>query len=194
MDQYAWSSHRGYLSDAQKWEWLHKDFVLGMLARYKAAQIRKYRQFVETSDSEELISVFEKANLPPMLGGRKFIEWVKEVFFKGEIEKDVPQSKTLVPGKHTIIKVICGFYAVTEKELVRMRRGIRNKPRDMAIYLFRTVCGEPLMHIGHEFGMMRYSSVSSAVDRIKRHRQNDSKFEKRINVLMDLINKGQTET
>ena len=80
MDQYAWSSHRGYLSDAEKWEWLHKNFVLGMLAKYKAVQIRKYRQFVENPDSDELVSVFEKANLPAMLGGKKFIDWVKELF------------------------------------------------------------------------------------------------------------------
>jgi chromosomal replication initiation ATPase DnaA len=67
-----------------------------------------------------------------------------------------------------------------------MRRGLQNEPRDMAICLFRIVCGEPLMYIGHEFGMTRYSSVSSAVDRIKRKLQNNNKFGKRINVIIDL--------
>ena len=31
LDQYVWSSHKGYLSKAKKWNWLYKDFVLGML-------------------------------------------------------------------------------------------------------------------------------------------------------------------
>jgi putative transposase len=192
MHQYARSSHIGYLSDAEEWEWLHKNFVLGMLAKYKAVQIRKYRQFVEKPDSDELVSVFEKANLPSMLGGKKFIDWVKELFFKGKIEKEVPQSKALAPDRSTVIKAVCDFYVAGEKELVAVRRGTENEPRDVAIYLLRTVCGEPLMRIGHEFGMTQNSSVSSAVDRIKRKRKNDSKFRKRLNALVELVKKGQS--
>ncbi len=194
MDQYAWSSHRGYLSDAQEWEWLHKNFVLGMLAKYKAVQIRKYRQFVEKPDSKELVSVFDKTNLPSMLGGKKFIKWVKDRFFKGKIEKDIPQSKTLTPDRSTIVRTVCAFYDVAEKELVAVRRGIENEPRDVAIYLLRAVCGEPLMRIGRQFGMARYSSVSSAVDRIKKKRLNNNRFIKKLDAVMDLIKKGQSET
>ncbi len=36
------------------------------------------------------------------------------------------------------------------------------------------------MQIGHEFGMTQNSSVSSAVDRIKRKRRNDSNFRKKL--------------
>jgi len=194
VDRYAWSSHRGYLSDAKEWEWLYNNFVLGMLAKYKAVQIKKYRQFVEKPDAKELVAVFEKANLPSMLGSRKFIEWVKERFSTGKVEKDVPQSKTLAPDRSTIIRTVCDFYDVTEKELVAVRRGIENEPRDVAIYLLRTVCGEPLMHIGHKFGMARYSSVSSAVDRIKKKLLNDNRFIKGLNAVMGLIKKGQSET
>ncbi len=194
MDQYAWSSHQGYLSDAEEWEWLHKNFVLGMLAKYKAVQIRKYRQFVEKPDSEELVSVFDKTNLPSMLGGKKFIKWVKDRFFKGKIEKDIPQSKTLTPDRSTIVRAVCDFYDVAEKELVAVRRGIENEPRDVAIYLLRSVCGEPLMRIGGKFGMARYSSVSSAVDRIKKKRLNNNRFIERLNALIDMMKKGQAET
>jgi chromosomal replication initiation ATPase DnaA len=54
--------------------------------------------------------------------------------------------------------------------------------------------GDSLMRIGQKFGMTRYSSVSSAVDRSKKKPQNDSKFQKRLNEIVDLIKKGQTET
>ena len=54
LDAYAWSSHKGYLSDDQQWEWLHKDFVLKKLAEYRAVRTRKYRQFVEKQDTEQL--------------------------------------------------------------------------------------------------------------------------------------------
>ena len=189
VNRYTWSSHRGYLSDAQKWEWLHKDFVLGMLAKYKAVQKRKYRQFVEMADSEELISAFEKRNLPSMLGGKKFIARVKERFFNGTIDRDAPQSKTLAPDRQAIIKAVCEFYGVTEKNLAVLRRGIENEPRDVAIYLLRTVRGDPLMRIGHEFGMTQYSSVSSAVGRIKEKRKSNRPFVKKLNTLMESIKK-----
>ena len=35
LDEYAWSSHRGYLSSVKNWKWLHKDFILSMLASDK---------------------------------------------------------------------------------------------------------------------------------------------------------------
>jgi REP element-mobilizing transposase RayT len=194
IDAYAWSSHQGYLSDASEWGWLHKDFVLKMLARYKAVQIKKYKQFVGKQDAEHLVSVFEKANLPSMLGGKVFIKWVKANFFKGKIHKDVPQTKLLAPARQGIIQVVCDDYEVAEKDLMAVRRGVVNEPRDMAIYLLRTVCGEPLMKIGATFGMARYSSVSSAVDRIKTRQANDAKLAKRVSGLLGLIKKGQTET
>jgi hypothetical protein len=191
-DQYVWSSHLGYLSDDQEWEWLHKDFVLGMLEKYKAVRIKKYRQFVEKQDAEQLLSFFEKTNLPSLLGSNKFVEWAKAKFFEGSIHKDVPQSKILAPDRPTIIKAVCGFYNAAEKDIAAVRRGVQNEPRDVAIYLLRTICGEPLMRIGQAFGMTQYSSVSSAVERIKKKRQNDSRFQKRLKEVIESVNKGQT--
>jgi len=191
-DQYVWSSHLGYLSDDQEWEWLHKEFVLGMLGKYRAVRIKKYRQFVEKQDAEQLLSFFEKTNLPSLLGSNKFVEWAKAKFFEGSIHKDVPQSKILAPDRPTIINAVCGFYKADEKDIAAVRRGVQNEPRDVAIYLLRTICGEPLMRIGQAFGMTQYSSVSSAIERIKKKRQNDSRFQKRLKEVIESVNKGQT--
>jgi REP element-mobilizing transposase RayT len=194
IDHYLWSSHKGYLSDSSKWEWLHKDFVLKMLAQYRAVQIRKYRQFVEKQDAEQLVSFFEKANLPSMLGGKKFIKWVKATFFQGKVDRDIPQTQHLAPDRDLIIHTICDLYGVTKNQLTAVRRGIENEPRDMAIYLLRMLCGEALMQIGPGFGMTRYSSVSSAVERIRRRQQNDSQLSKKLENVLRMIQKGQTET
>jgi len=194
IGRYTWSSHQGYISRNTKWEWLHKDFVLGMLAKYRAVQIKKYKQFVEMQDSEEFVSFFRTTNQPSLLGGKKFIEWVKTNFFKGKIDLDIRQSKLLVPETGTIIKTVCVFYEVAEQGLVSVRRGVVNEPRDMAIYLLRMICGEPLMNIGARFGMKRYSSVSSAVDRVKMKLKRDHKLRKRLNDIIGLVKKSQTET
>ena len=34
IDRYLWSSHRGYLSNAEKWNWLYKDFVFSFSEQY----------------------------------------------------------------------------------------------------------------------------------------------------------------
>ncbi len=63
VGRYTWSSHRGYLSQDEKWDWLHKSFVLNTLSKYRAVQIKKYRQLVEKKDAEELVSFFEKKKI-----------------------------------------------------------------------------------------------------------------------------------
>jgi hypothetical protein len=95
--------------------------------------------------------------------------------------------------RHMIINAVCDFYAVTAKKLMAVRRGTENEPRDVAIYLCRAVCGEPLMAIGAEFGMTRHSSVSSAVDRIKKKQATDRGIMKRLDNIVALVQKGQTE-
>ena len=103
---------------------------------------------MEKQDAEQLLSFFEKTNLPSLLGGNKFVEWAKANFFKGRIQKDVPQSKMLAPDRRAIINAVCGFYKVHEKDIAAVRRGVKNEPRDVVIYLLRTICGKPLMRIG----------------------------------------------
>ena len=92
---------------------------------------------------------------------------------------------------HYHIKAVCKFYDVEEGDLAAVRRGVRNEPRDVGIYLLRTVCGEPLMQIGQAFGMTQHSSVSSAVMRINEKLQNNHRFSKRMNAVVESIKKGQ---
>ena len=52
-----------------------------MLGKTKSIQLKKYRQFVEEQDTEQLLSFFEKTNLTSLLGDNKFVEWAKANFF-----------------------------------------------------------------------------------------------------------------
>ena len=33
LDDYPWTSHKGYLSVAKKWNWLYKEFIFSLLTR-----------------------------------------------------------------------------------------------------------------------------------------------------------------
>ena len=135
LDQYVWSSHKGYLSKAKKWNWLYKHFVLDMLTTQINSQIQIYRQFMAQEQDEDLVRVLDGKNPPSMLGSEKFISWIKDRFFKKKKDKEVPASKQLAPDLDTIISEVSRYYEIRPTALKDVRRGIENEPRDVAMYL-----------------------------------------------------------
>ena len=113
LDQYVWSSHKGYLSKAKKWNWLFKDFVLQMLTAQTSAQIRIYKQFMaQQEQDEDLVRILDHKNPPSMLGSEKFISWIKDRFFKKKKDKEVPASRELAPDLDTIISEVSRYYEI----------------------------------------------------------------------------------
>jgi hypothetical protein len=194
MDNYKWSSHVGYISSAQKWNWLHKEFILSIISPDPVDQINAYKRFVRLDDSEKILQVFESPRRPPFLGGKQFLGWIKETFFEKKREKEVPESVHLAPDISLIKTVVCVYYKIQESVLQRGRRGVSNEPRDVAIYLTRLLRKEGLREIGIEFGLGNYSSVSSAVDRVKSLMVNNKKLKAKVDKVKKIILKSQTKT
>jgi REP element-mobilizing transposase RayT len=191
LDQYVWSSHKGYLSKAKKWNWIYKHFVLDMLTTQINSQIQIYKQFMAQEQDENLVRVLDGKNPPSMLGSEKFISWIKDLFFKKKKDKEIPASNELAPDLDTIISEVSRYYKVRPTKLKAVRRGMENEPRDVAIYLIRSMRAEPLMRVGANFGLNQYSSVSSAVTRVKAKLQKDRKFKDRLEHIESNILKGQ---
>ena len=82
------------------------------------------------------------------------------------------------------------YYGAVPTSLTAVRRGIENEPRDVAVYLIRTMRSEPLMRIGAEFGLNRYNSISSVVLRVKIKLQKDRKFIQRLAHIKSDVLKG----
>jgi len=91
-----------------------------------------------------------------------------------------------------IISEVSRYYKVKPNNLKAIRRGIENEPRDVAMYLIRFMRAEPLMRVGANFGLSQYSSVSSAVIRVKAKLQKDRKFKNRLQHIETNILKSQT--
>jgi REP element-mobilizing transposase RayT len=194
LNQYSWSSHKGYISKTKKWHWLYKDFVLSMLSPKPDGQIRAYKLFMAQEEEDGLLKVFERKYLPAVLGSTDFMSWIKNIFYEKKLDKQVPASKKLAPDLETIIAQVCRSYGIKRKKLRHVRRGVRNEPRDVAIYLMRTLRAEPLMRIGTVFNLNHYSSVSSAVCRVKASLKKNPALEKRLKEIQADLIKGQTET
>ena len=186
LKDYPWSSHNGYISKAKKWEWLHKNYILDMFSKDTSLQIISYNGFISTQEPLELIQHYSKKNMPSILGSDKFIKWVKERFAKKKKEKEIPESKKLCPEVIDIKKAVCNHYKIEDAALLKSRRGVENEARDLAIYMLRFIRGERLAVIGQEFNLNNYSSVSTAIERIKRKLENN-KFKKRYEQIFDLL-------
>jgi len=194
LDRYPWSSHKGYLSSAAKWNWLHKEYVLSMFSKKEAERVRRYRRFVSMEDAQEISKVFEGKKWPWLLGSEPFVNSIKEKFFPQKTDDEVPQSRELALGTDQIKKAVCELYRINEIELLLSRRGIFNEPRNVAVYLTRRLRGDSLKQIGEQFQMNKYSSVSSVVERMKELIAKDRKIRARVEELISLLSKSQEQT
>ncbi len=167
LDKYPWCSHQGYLSGAKKWNWLYKDFLLSLFSVEKGVSRKLYRDFISKGVPEDINRILGRKNLPSVLGSKSFLDWVKDSFFSGKRHKEVPESKSISPDAEMIKEEVCRRYGVAMDELYRSRRGISNEPRNVAIYLLRTLRGDNLEEIGRCFNINRFCSVSSVVERTR---------------------------
>jgi putative transposase len=194
LGDYEWSSHKGYMSDAKKWDWLYKNFILSLLAKELKDSRRAYKKYMAEEGKEEITLIFKKAKFPSVLGGEEFVYWVKNRFFEKKAHIEVPDSKSLAPDKEMIQQFISKTYGVTKKELLKSKRGYFNEPRAVAIYLARVIRNDGLIDICRDYNLKKYSSASSVVEGVKQRLSKDQKFRSRVENLSRKLIKGQTET
>ena len=194
VEQYPWSSHHGYVSNAKKWEWLHKRFLLGMFAGQAGKAKKAYVEFVQNRDSLEVTEFFSKKNLASVFGSADFVEWLKGKFYQQKLHAEVPESLQLAPTIADIKKAVCSLYKENEKVLEQSKRGQVNEPRNLSIYLARRHCGLRLSEIGREFGLEKYSSVSSIVMRTEQLISQNKQLKKRLEKVRSMLRKSQAKT
>jgi putative transposase len=194
MTDYEWSSHKGYLSVAGKWEWLEKQFILSMLSSDKKNRPSEYRKFIRVDSDEDIAGVFDSERWPICIGPSDFIDWVKGEYYARKKDDEIPESKLLAPDVFQILKNVCMNYKVEVEVLFRSKRGVVNEPRNVAVYLCRRLRQDRLTEIRDYFRMRKYSSVSSIIERVKARMNTEKRFKKRVEKISDAIVKSQEQT
>lgn len=189
VGEYPWSSHPGYVSSAKEWDWLHKEFLLGMFSREKDQARSHYKNFVQGEESSEVTDFFSRKNLPSFFGSQDFIDLVKSNCRELQCHDEIPQSRDLAPTIAEIRKTVCQCYEIDERNLERSKRGQVNEPRNVAVYLARKQCGLRLEEIGQEFGIRKYSTVSSIVTRTDNQLAQDKHLRNRLEEIRLKIDK-----
>jgi putative transposase len=191
INKYTWSSHKAYLSEAKKWDWLHKKYILSLFSMNKGESIKQYKQFVSKEIPKELNQILARKKLPAAIGSQGFVDKIKELFFSDKKHEEIPESKYLAPDIDKIIKEVCKFYTVRKDSLFSSRRGFFNEPRNVAIYLTRRLRGDTLKEAGKIFGIEKNSSVSSVVERLKLEMESNKDLNKRVENLRNKLLKSQ---
>ena len=184
---YDWSSHKGYLSTAKKWDWLHKGFILSMLDQDPQQREKRYRAFMGEDEDESLLRILSLKKLPAILGDSQFVDRLKSRFFEQKRHIEVPESKRLAPDIARIKSAICEHYGIDEDRLYYMRRAVFNEARAMGLYLSRHLRGESLNTIGSQFEIANYSTVSTVIERFKARLRSDRTLARRVDKVRQII-------
>lgn len=187
MRKYPWSSYNGYLSYAKKWDWLHKDTIFNMITPKKRDRRKAFIAFMQQEDTAEVTRLFSKKNLPSLFGPENFIAHIRERYYLRKSSYEVPESRRLAPDPDTIIRAVCDYYNVGFGDLLISRRGHLNIPRNVAIYLFRSLRGDDLNSIKDAFQIKTYSTVSSIVQKTTHLKAKNRKIRKDIQFIKNRI-------
>ncbi len=79
-------------------------------------------------------------------------------------------------------------------ELYFTKKGFFSEPRNVAVYLIRRLRNDTLKQVGDQFGIQKYSTVSSIVERVKQEIKVDNGLKNRVQKLSEKINKSQRQT
>ena len=194
LHKYPWSSHKGYLSASGKWNWLDKGFVLSLFAKERKESIKRYKKFVSVEAPEQISAILARAKWPSMLGSETFVSRMKETFFRSKKHEEVPASRSLAPEVEEIKEAVCIVYGAKKDMLLFSRRGVFNEPRNVAMYLIRRLRGDTLEDIGRGFNISKYSSVSSAIEKIRKEILINGRLKRRVSKVEALLTNSQRQT
>jgi hypothetical protein len=193
LGEYPWCSHRGYILDSEAWNWLYKDFILSMFSNSRLNNVKQYLKFVSKVSPKDVQAVFEAKKQPSVFGGERFKKRIRQLFSKDMVDYEVPESRILVPDIEEIEQAVCNFYNVTKNDLSVSRRGMRNEPRNMAVFLIRRFRGEKLSCLAEYFNMGKYSTVSSVITRFQNQLINDKEVKLKHDKILHILKKSQAK-
>ncbi len=192
LDDYPWSSHKGYMAGNRGWNWLMRDPLLTMFSLNRKQAYAAYLNFVQQPDSEEIETCFAQEKRPSVFGSAAFIEKIKNLFSSDGEDREIPESKILKTSFSDVLAAVCQVCQVSEESIHESRRGQSNIARDLAIYTMRQYSRQTLQQIGAHLDMENYSSVSSAVQRIKVQQKDDIELSKLIEKIDKMLSKAKS--
>jgi len=193
IDDFEWSSHSGYISEAKEWEWLHKYFILRIFSETRSEAVKQYRDFISKGDKPGLLKTMDSKKWPAMMGDDPFMYSIKAKYYGQKRDKEIPDSSQLSPGPDRIKEAVCEYYRVDLRDLNRKKGHTFNEPRNVAMYLSRILRNDTLEELMRSFSLRNHSSVSSALAQTKTLMNKNRKLRRRVEDIENRLVKRQTK-
>lgn len=169
---YKWSSLRGYIHKGKRDEGIEYETVLSEYGGDNDNGRGAYTRRIQV-DIADGLEVKDKVIGQSILGGEKFIKWIKEKFLKGEKDRECPPLREIqrYRVKEEILQAV-------EKETGKSFEEIKGEGesiRQIAMDILYRVGGIKGVEIGRMFGV-DYSTVSQGRKRLREKMQRDRKL------------------
>jgi hypothetical protein len=176
--EYPWSSYLFFTGKTKTPEWLETKYLLSQFGRRRKESCKKYKDFVENVNIDELENPEKDLTSGFILGRLDFVNWVKEAFFSSQSDKkEIPQLKQLVPviEKESIVKAVSKEFNC-RRETILKKGSKKNTARDLAIYLARDLTGETGKNLGEYFGSISGAGITARYNYISKQLKRNRKL------------------
>ena len=177
LNHYEWSSYPDFVGNRNSSsKWLNKREVYSQLNTTKASEV-SYKLFMQSREiNQELANFYNKERLAPVLGSEQFLNIIpyttphEEVCLAERVGGELELEK--------IISLVSDTFSISKDRLLSSRKGkgVRNRPRKIAMYLCLHQAGFWLKDIVKAFNLAHYGGVSSAVGAVKKDIAEDLNF------------------
>jgi len=178
VKDYQWSSYPFFSGYKKAPHWLETGWLLSVFGNVK----KRYRQFVEDVQNDEIQDPSNQIINGLILGDIGFVDWIKNTFLdKLTDSKEKPQLKSLKPRivVDDLIPLICEEFNCGPEMIIQ--KGLKNNhARDLAIYLSRQMTGKSGVSLGLYFGGISGSAIINRYNYIKNRLEKDRKLKRQI--------------
>lgn len=181
LEQYPWSSYPAYIKTASSPNWLVKKLVYCYLTAKKGKAL-KYQMFVENSELDPyILDYYYNAGSGSILGSDEFLQTAGTNCLNLD-EVSRPDRKQLRPDIKMILSAVSQVMEIETDDILKSRkgRGLKNQPRQIAMFLAQKLGDYRLNDIAEIFGLSHYGSASNAIYQVKDAMADDVKLCKTI--------------
>jgi putative transposase len=181
---YRWSSRRYYLTDRAPPSWLDTETVLSYFGGDKEKLMKFMTEKDQTGKKGE---AYQPESHGPLFGSEEFKEKIRSNQGFRVKEPEIPERRYLAVAIKTCIKTVSRVYGTDEERIKRSVRGVRNEPRQVAMYICREAGGYRHREIAVALRTGSYSTVSSACSLLKKRMKEEDGLREKVMMIYNQI-------
>lgn len=194
--EHKWTSHRGYMVNKERPEWLKVEKGLEYFSRHEKLAQRKLDVFIKDEVPVEIESKLDSIRWPIMFGGEKFKEKIKNIVAGKKIEKrEVPQYKEVINKvgvveiKDLLVKNMSGIWK--EDIFTKTKKRIFANKKKEFVYICKECFQVPARDICDVLGGVSFAAVSYCYNQAKEMIKENQEFKKSIEDAVRVLDLGQ---